>query len=198
MDSDGDKAKILHAIPGRIRIRLPRIKGDARRARQIETQVARVPGVRRAEANPLTGSLLLRYDLDRVAELLASAPVRALLPEVADAASLFEEFTEGVQEGEEGVEMARAIRTSFGHINARTKDLTGGFDLKVLVPVVLALLGVRALLMAEKAAVPVWYDFLWFSLSTFFMLNMGQHTAADGKSRRIAARTRSSGAAIAS
>jgi hypothetical protein len=44
-------------------------------------------------------------------------------------------------------------------------------DLKVLVPLLLFGLGIRSLIKSEKLPAPTWYDFLWFALGTYFMLN---------------------------
>ena len=43
-------AKVVHHIPGRLRVRLPRSQRDP---------------VRQVEINPMTGSLLVRYEPDR-------------------------------------------------------------------------------------------------------------------------------------
>lgn len=50
-----------HDIPGRLRIVLPALKSDSRRARRIEAEMMALPGVWSATANPFTGSLLVRY-----------------------------------------------------------------------------------------------------------------------------------------
>jgi hypothetical protein len=64
------------------------------------------------------------------------------------------------------------LATFFGVLNTRVNALTsGGADLKILLPLTLFLLGVRGVLTSEKLILPTWYDLLWFSLGTFFMLN---------------------------
>jgi hypothetical protein len=55
-------------------------------------------------------------------------------------------------------------------VNERLKK-AGSPDLKVLLPISLLALGIRGLLVAENVPFPAWYDFLWFSFSTFFILN---------------------------
>ena len=52
--------RILHALPGRIRVHLPAWCGRGRW--HIERQLHQVPGVRRVEANPLTGNVLIGFD----------------------------------------------------------------------------------------------------------------------------------------
>lgn len=64
----------IHHLPGRLRVKSPHLKGDARRADAARTHVGSLEGVLSAEANPLTGSLLISYDVNRVgAEALLDA-----------------------------------------------------------------------------------------------------------------------------
>jgi len=46
-----------------------------------------------------------------------------------------------------------------------------GADLGILLPLALAVLGVRSLLASEKTMLPSWHEYLWFSFSTYFILN---------------------------
>lgn len=55
-----DKPHIVSTMPGRIRVHLPHWSGDG--PRRLEQRVRTVPGVRRAEANPLTGNILIGFD----------------------------------------------------------------------------------------------------------------------------------------
>jgi len=51
----------VHHTPGRIRIRLMAIKGNARRCETLKLWIETRQGVELAEVNPLTGSLLIYY-----------------------------------------------------------------------------------------------------------------------------------------
>jgi len=65
-----------------------------------------------------------------------------------------------------------SLSSFFGALDAGIQQVTGGgADLKILAPLTLFLLGLRGLLVSEKLLVPTWYDFFWFSLGTYFMLN---------------------------
>ena len=48
--------------PGRVRLHVPRIQGDAGRAAAVAARLRRVPGVRSASAQALTGTALVEYD----------------------------------------------------------------------------------------------------------------------------------------
>ncbi len=53
-------AYLLHTLPGRVRTHLPNWRGGGQR--RVETQLRQLPGVRSAQANPLTGNVLIHFD----------------------------------------------------------------------------------------------------------------------------------------
>jgi calcium-translocating P-type ATPase len=55
-----DKPRILSATPGRIRVHLSHWSGNGQR--RLEQHVRAVPGVRRVEANAITGNILIGFD----------------------------------------------------------------------------------------------------------------------------------------
>jgi copper chaperone CopZ len=77
----------IHHVAGRLRLKLPQMWRDPRRAQEIQSATCRIEGVTSVEANVVTGSLLIRYDAHKVdaetimsamAEMgLLSAPTRA-------------------------------------------------------------------------------------------------------------------------
>ncbi len=52
--------RVVHAIPGRMRVHLPGWEG--RGPRGLEARLRRMRGVSSARANPLTGNILIRFD----------------------------------------------------------------------------------------------------------------------------------------
>jgi Heavy metal associated domain 2 len=56
----------LHSTPGRMRIRVPDRRGDEGFCREMEQELARNPGILQVRANPLTGSVLILFDPQRV------------------------------------------------------------------------------------------------------------------------------------
>src|SRR5262245_1794751 len=78
--------KIMHAIPGRIRLKEAQIRDNPVLVAQLREHLACVPGVQKIEANPRTSSLILLYD----AAALSSSegfrafaePLTALFPEL--------------------------------------------------------------------------------------------------------------------
>ena len=55
-------ASYVHALNGRLRIKIPELKGSPLRAQEIENQFNLMTGMQQVSANPVTGSLLFIYD----------------------------------------------------------------------------------------------------------------------------------------
>jgi hypothetical protein len=127
-----------------------------------------VEGVHRVEANPVTGSILLLYDAtEREA---VGQTLQPLFPGIElEAAQTAVATTNG--DRPPGAPLGRRISGLFGSLNAGVGKVTGGMDLKALLPVTLFLLGVRSLLVTDKVRFPMWYDLIWFSFGTFLALN---------------------------
>ncbi len=51
----------IHALDGRLRIKLPKIKRASREALEVELRLHEVAGVEKVTANPTTGSVLILY-----------------------------------------------------------------------------------------------------------------------------------------
>jgi copper chaperone CopZ len=52
----------VHALEGRLRIKIPEVKGAPHRAREVERHLYSCPGVEEATASPITGSVLVLYN----------------------------------------------------------------------------------------------------------------------------------------
>ena len=52
----------VHALDGRLRIRLAEVKRSIATAAAVQTMLRDVPGVKDAHANPMTGSVLVFFD----------------------------------------------------------------------------------------------------------------------------------------
>ena len=59
------KLSIAHQVPGRVRMKIPSAKGNPELLQQISETFAVIPGIEHVTANPLTGSVVLHYDVDR-------------------------------------------------------------------------------------------------------------------------------------
>jgi Heavy metal associated domain 2 len=56
----------VHALPGRLRVKLAGIKKAPAAAKELERALLREPGVAEATANPVTGSMLIHYDPQQI------------------------------------------------------------------------------------------------------------------------------------
>jgi hypothetical protein len=52
----------FHHVPGRLRVRVPRIKGAMTEARALESSLSAIKGVSGVESRELTGSIIIHYD----------------------------------------------------------------------------------------------------------------------------------------
>jgi hypothetical protein len=172
--------RVVHAMPGRVRLKVDKVKGDPAFAHQAQAKLAQMPGIKKVEAHPLTGSVLVHYD---AAALLADGALAALtdgfselFPEIgAGALTLGLDSMIGHLAAGGAGERPRTATTLIGSlaaINEKVAQVTGGLDLKLLIPMTLLFLGARSLWTAKKAPVPAWYDFLWFGFSSFVLMNL--------------------------
>jgi hypothetical protein len=166
--------KVVHALPGRVRVKIARLKDNPDLAREIQACLAGVEGIRRVEVNLVTGSVLLLYDAEDVDLLTAfislAGTLAPLLPEL-DMSDLQTWLNSSSDDANGQLSVAERLSAFFGTINDQVGKSTGSADLKLLLPLILFLLVVRGLLVAEKVTFPAWYDLLWFAFGTFFMLN---------------------------
>ncbi len=58
--AEASEPRVLHTIPGRLRVHLPAWEGQGKR--RIETELRRIQGVQSVQANALTGNILLQFD----------------------------------------------------------------------------------------------------------------------------------------
>ncbi|MFZ5453478.1 MAG: HMA2 domain-containing protein [Thermodesulfobacteriota bacterium] len=52
----------IHALEGRLRIKIPEVKGDAGKALEVESYLNLLAGLEEVSANPLTGNVLILYN----------------------------------------------------------------------------------------------------------------------------------------
>jgi len=52
----------VHALEGRLRIKIPKVKGAARKAQEVECHIRQSAGIEYVSANPTTGNVLIHYN----------------------------------------------------------------------------------------------------------------------------------------
>jgi hypothetical protein len=166
--------KVVHVMPGRVRVKISRLKGNAPLAREIQERLSAVPGIQRVEVNLVTGSLLALYNAAETDPLDALMALAGTFTPFLPGLSMRELEAWLIPSGNGSnatPPFAEGLASFVGTLNARLGEAAAGVDLKLLLPLALFFLGMRGLLVAEKLSVPAWYDLLWFAFATFFILH---------------------------
>jgi Heavy metal associated domain 2 len=166
--------KVVHAMPGRIRVKISRLKGNAALARQIQERLPAVPGIQRVEVNLVTGSLLVLYSAAETEPLDALMTLAETFTPLFPGLSMRDLeawFSPSGNGSNAASPYAEGLASFVGTLNAQVREVTAGVDLKLLLPLTLFFFGIRGLLVAEKLSIPAWYDLLWFAFATFFLLH---------------------------
>jgi hypothetical protein len=160
---------LRHAIPGRVRLRIPAIKGKPGLSREVQKQLAALPIVRRVDVSPVTGSVLVLYD---PADSAAIAQLGRLMIPGLDLNAMPGPDDLAEVAGAESASPTETVSAFTRRLNDRLEAATcGAVDLKFLVPASLFAGGLLRLVASRKVPSPTWYDFLWFAFGTYFTLN---------------------------
>jgi hypothetical protein len=145
----------VHYIPGRIRLRVPSLAGNAAGAALLTEKLPVIQGVQSVKLNPATGSVLIVYRDDEVrGELLFAAVVRLM--------NLEAELKQAPQPA-----VTREMREILGHVNRMVYDRTGGLiDLWSAGLILLAAVGIQRLLTEGTRAFPAGLTLVWWGLAS--------------------------------
>jgi hypothetical protein len=158
------KLSIAHQVPGRVRMKIPSAKGNPELLQQISETFAVIPGIEHVTANPLTGSVVLHYDVDRHHEfhgrLRPGAPPPTQIDDFADKLQQEAEYLARTSDS------ARALVDFCKKLDREIKVATGNaVDLKILFAA--GIIGVMVLEIGATAATPVWVTFAIFAVNHF-------------------------------
>jgi len=173
-----DGLSVVHAIPGRLRVKIPTLKGNEELARAIPEWLGGVPGIQRGEASALTGSVLVLYDPEHLTPQALGGMLPALFPDVDLRGVDLAQALSGAAAPPLGAAVKDAVPAFFGAVNAGVANAAQGLDLNILVPLVLFAFGIRSLLVSEELTPIPWYNFLWFAFGSYFALNRPKGTGA--------------------
>ncbi len=158
----------VHAIPGRIRLRVSELRNKPEASAAAARAVATVPGVAAVRVHPFTASFLVTYDDGRTdGEAIASAlsaavGARSVLP-IGQRPPVVR------RTGKLPVsKIGRALMQAFHDANddlLRSTD--GGIDLGVLATSAFAALGAAEVVANRKLASPGWFNLAWWGFQTF-------------------------------
>jgi hypothetical protein len=160
--------EIVHAIPGRIRLRIGGIRKRREEAATAARAVALVAGVSEVRVRPFTGSFIVSYD-----------PARADAEDIArvlrDAAGAVAILGQGERPPREqaspeaaGSKVGHALVKAFREVNEDLLRRTdGGVDLAVLATATLLAVGGAEVVARKKLSAPPWFNLVWWSFQTF-------------------------------
>ncbi len=185
-----DKSYIAHHVPGRLRLKVPRARGDRARLQHIDQSLARLTGVRNVDVDSLTGSVLIHYDaadqhdiVNRVRDKGAQDGLFSLeLPDISpfnDAEQKIEAEAEFLAEHSR---LAASLVELVRGLNAEIRRLTdNNLDLNVLLP--LALGGYSLTYPDADLATPLWVTLGLASINSFIALHATAITSPTGTAR---------------
>lgn len=169
-----EDVKIVHAIPGRIRLKVASVRDNPTLAGELQQRLTSLQGVRRVEANPQTGSVLILYEATAFASAEAVQELAQPLAEIFPGLKLNDPqgWMSSANGSDSAPSLTQGIASFFAGLNKNIDAATGSvLDLRILLPLGLFLLGLRSLLISDQRPLPTWYDFLWFALGTYFMMH---------------------------
>lgn len=166
--------RVVHnTLPGRLRVRAEELRGNERTLRAITQELGGLAGVSNVETNPITGSILLNYDVALFKEKdilfhLSDKSGLSLDPEDIKPQPLSSSESKGL----EVPHLAKAVEEPFRNLNAGLLRLTNGYmDFRYLLPVVLMAYGTSKLVRLGPVPAIPWYLLYWWSFRTFVLLN---------------------------
>ncbi|HKT34670.1 MAG TPA: hypothetical protein VJR03_07545 [Nitrospira sp.] len=170
--------RLEHAIPGRVRVKYPRMKANPALAQDLHHKLSAIDGVTHVQTQPTIGSVTVHYHPDAGTSkdfLLKLAAAFGLSLAHIDAGEL-EEWLSLLGAGTNGANPGTALAESMesltdlietGITKLSRRELNIGF----LLPMMLTAFGVRSLFVSEQLKVPSWYEFFWFAFGAYYTLN---------------------------
>ena len=172
-------AYVHHHLPGRLRLRIPAAKGEEEELRELSSAIARTAGIGQVDYNPITGSILIQYSLERYKNLqsLESSLSASAVP-IAVNNSHRAHRPSQYQHNPRGRSIAaRRVDSFFKQLDHEIRMATDNeIDLKFILPFGVGILGLF-LLLRHSSTTPLWLTLLIFAFSSF----LGLHSPTPGE-----------------
>lgn len=172
-DGQSYDVEIAHAIPGRVRLRIPSLNEDVQIERSVRRRLGELDMLVSAEVNPRSCSLILQCRPSDHEALTAALP--SLFPSLRDG-RMNSPQSAREEQARSTRDVAAEIEALLARLNRGARQATGGVDLKVAIPLALMALAAIGLIAGAvrrgKLPVPNWYELLWFGFNTFVILNL--------------------------
>jgi len=163
------KFNVAHQVPGRIRMKVPAAKGNPELLQQIAETFAAIPGSESITCNPATGSVVMKYDVDRHDEFHGcfqdyvpqGSGYQPPATEIDQLALRIEQEAEFLARHSQS---ARAVVDFCKNVDREVRLVTDNYvDLKILL--LAGIIGFTALEVGAAATTPVWVTLTLFALN---------------------------------
>jgi hypothetical protein len=161
-------ATIAHALKGRVRLRVPALRGRREASLLVAQRFATESDADRVIVRPRTGSVIVeRASPPLDAEDLARRLTQLLAEHAAEVGARTEESAAA-----RGTGLARALVDLTRNVNEDVRAALGGHaDLGSLVPAALFVTSVAQVSLSGKLPAVPWYSLVWYGLRTFVTFN---------------------------
>ena len=171
------KVQIAHQVPGRIRLKVPKVKENPELIEQIKQMFSVIPGIEEVTVNPTTGSVVLHYDTDHHDEFhgrLQHHTGGHFKPPNNEIDALANKIEQEAEYLAEHSHTARAVVDFFKELDKQVKIATGNvIDLKIVLAAGIA--GFTIFEVGASAATPVWVTLAIFALNHMIQANVGEN-----------------------
>jgi hypothetical protein len=188
------KLKIVHQIPGRIRMKVPSAKNNPEQLEAYKATLALIPGIEGVETNPETGSIVLKYDPDRHHDFHAGFEDHCRdhhdhhhKPPTNEIDALASKIQAEAEYLAEHSHAAKVVVDFFKNADRQVKLASHNtLDLKMVLA--LGVIGVTVFEVGATAATPVWVTLALFGMNHF--VEMQEEMIEAQKAARAAALAR--------
>ncbi len=168
--------RVIHGLPGRIRLRLAWLHDDPESAEPLADALAALDPSMEVEVRPWTGSVLCTYDpelLDEeriVAALRRHTQVTTVLRAGETHPEEMDEIQTAARDGASSVR--RAITAAFKDLNHEVMQATDGhLDLGAVTGLSFIGLGAMEIASSRNVPAPPWFNLAWWAFRTFTIAN---------------------------
>jgi hypothetical protein len=159
---------LAHVSPGRLRVRLPWMRGDRGAAEALADRLVELDGVLDIQVRLRTGSVLCRFDTQRIDDARVVSEIRrhtgvtiVLRGDAAPPAAARPPLRNGSR-------VAGMLADLMRDLDAGIADATDGrIDLGALAGIVLLGAGAAEIASAGRIPAPPWFSLAWWAFRTF-------------------------------
>lgn len=170
--------QVVHAIPGRLRLRMPWLRKAEHEGEAIADRLAAIPGVDEVQVRPFTGSVLClfdpaRVDVKRITAVAAEAAAAEHVVERGEAPPpppVFARPGDGHRSS-----VAKALMRSARELNADTLNATDGrLDLGTMAFLAFMSAGAAEVVFSRQLPAPPWFNLAWWAIQAFTTFESGE------------------------